>query len=64
MSAREAVVLFVLFISQAIAELYVIQTYSDPAQTKSVSSSSTLTRPSISSSVSVCSTDGATGSAN
>lgn len=32
-SAREAVVLFLLFISQVIAEFYVIQTYTEPAQT-------------------------------
>jgi cation:H+ antiporter len=32
-SAREAVVLFVLFISQVLAEFYVIQTYTDPVQT-------------------------------
>ncbi|WP_435078064.1 sodium:calcium antiporter [Halococcus sp. AFM35] len=32
-SGREAVALFVLFISQVIAEFYVIQTYTDPAQT-------------------------------
>jgi cation:H+ antiporter len=32
-SARDAVALFVLFISQVIAEFYVIQTYTEPAQT-------------------------------
>jgi cation:H+ antiporter len=32
-SAREAVALFVLFISQVLAEFYVIQTYTDPVQT-------------------------------
>jgi cation:H+ antiporter len=32
-STREAVTLFVLFISQVIAEFYVIQTYAEPAQT-------------------------------
>lgn len=33
MSARDAVALFVLFISQVLAEFYVIQTYTDPTQT-------------------------------
>jgi cation:H+ antiporter len=33
-SMREAVALFVLFISQVIAEFYVIQTYTDPTQTE------------------------------
>jgi cation:H+ antiporter len=32
-TTREAVVLFVLFISQVLAEFYVIQIYTDPAQT-------------------------------
>jgi cation:H+ antiporter len=32
-SAREAVALFVLFISQVLTEFYVIQTYTDPVQT-------------------------------
>jgi cation:H+ antiporter len=32
-SVREAIALFVLFISQVLAEFYVIQTYADPAQT-------------------------------
>jgi cation:H+ antiporter len=32
-SAREAVVLFLLFISQVLAEFYVIQTYADPTAT-------------------------------
>ena len=32
-SAREAVTLFVLFISQVLAEFYVIQTYAEPAST-------------------------------
>ena len=32
-SIREAIMLFVLFISQVLAEFYVIQTYTDPAET-------------------------------